>query len=400
MKTFYVFILFQIIISAYSQNHLCSILEHDTTIIFNHLQTDYLDDYRVALDNERIWFYKYNASYMHANEFTLYCFYINETKVDSFIIKIPRLNSSLRKDYYDNYNLFTVYNDFILLGYDRYLLILKRNNNTFKIYKKLKLNIQLSPEFASFISENSIFLARNENYSLYPKIKSNTQITVYTLHPKKKVCTIQPFFPFIASTHCRYGGDFFSVNSDRTCISFHQRTNYHIDLFDTSLLLCESIHLTPDYWQQLPEKQIRLIDSSQQAYILISCVMPLLKKYSFLDHVYWLDSNTILTKYFNQDMCYYDVIKKQNNEWNILKSQLNVNVPNTNNEVITKKQYWIVKQHLDKVFIYKNKMICVSSIPAINPIGKTIDAYTADKTTYFKNQSACFSIAVFTLKYP
>lgn len=400
MRTFYLFILFQVIISAYSQNHLCSILEHDTTIIFNHLQADYLDDYQVALDNERIWFYKYNASYTDANEFTLYCFYMNETKVDSFIIKIPRLNSSLRKDYYDNYKLFTVYNDFILLGYDRYLLILKRNNNIFKIYKKLKLNIQLSPEFASFISENSIFLARNENYSLYPKIKSNTQITVYTLHPKKKVCTIQPFFPFIASTHCRYGGDFFSVNSDRTCISFHQRTNYHIDLFDTNLLLCESIHLTPDYWQQLPKKQIRLIDSSQQAYILISCVMPLLKKYSFLDHVYWLDSNTILTKYFNQDMCYYDVIKKQNNEWNILKSQLNVNVPNTNNEVITKKQYWIVKQHLDKVFIYKNKMICVSSIPAINPIGKTIDAYTADKTTYFKNQSACFSIAVFTLKYP
>ena len=148
MRTFYLFILFQVIISAYSQNHLCSILEHDTTIIFNHLQADYLDDYQVALDNERIWFYKYNASYTDANEFTLYCFYMNETKVDSFIIKIPRLNSSLRKDYYDNYKLFTVYNDFILLGYDRYLLILKRNNNIFKIYKKLKLNIQLSPEFA------------------------------------------------------------------------------------------------------------------------------------------------------------------------------------------------------------------------------------------------------------
>jgi len=165
-------------------------------------------------------------------------------------------------------------------------------------------------------------------------------------------------------------------------------------------LLCESIHLTPDYWQQLPEKQIRLIDSSQQAYILISCVMPLLKKHSFLDHVYWLDSNTILTKYFNQDMCYYDVIKKQNNEWNILKSQLNVNVPNTNNEIITKKQYWIVKQHLDKVFFYKNKMICVSAIPDINPIGKTIEAYTSDKTTYFENKSAYFSISIFNLKYP
>ena len=75
-----------------------------------------------------------------------------------------------------------------------------------------------------------------------------------------------------------------------------------------------------------------------------------IKKIFLLDHVYWLDSNTILTKYFNQDMCYYDVIKKQNNEWNILKSQLNVNVPNTNNEVIT-KTILIVKQHLDKVFL-------------------------------------------------
>ena len=109
MKTFYVFILFQIIISAYSQNHLCSILEHDTTIIFNHLQTDYLDDYRVALDNERIWFYKYNASYMHANEFTLYCFYINETKVDSFIIKIPRLNS-----FYERYYIIIIFSRFIM----------------------------------------------------------------------------------------------------------------------------------------------------------------------------------------------------------------------------------------------------------------------------------------------
>lgn len=392
-----IFVVFTI--SIFSQNHLYSILKYDTAITYLHMPADDLDEYKISLDKDKIWFFKYNASYIKTNEFKLYCFHINTLQTDSFLVKIPRLHTLLNKNYHDNFSVFSVYNDFILLGYDCNLFVLKRNKKNFKVYKKYKLNSELYPESAFFISEDKIVLVRNYNFSIDPGIKYNTLIATYSVKNKEVIESILPFFPFIASTTCSYGGGFFSTNTQKTCISFHQRTNFHISVYDTNLLLQEEIQLNPPYWNQLPDKQIQLIDSNEQAYINISKVYPLLKKYSFLDHIHWIDSAKILIKYYNQDTCYYDVVEKQNNKWVITVAQLQINYPDKH-EVITKEKHWIIGNYLDKVFICDDKMICIYTSPNINPNGMSIKEYQVNEENSLKNGSNYFSIGIFNLNLP
>lgn len=397
MKPFIFFIFLAYSISGYSQNYLCNYLKQDTTFIYNQMETDYLDDYQITMDKDCIWFYKYNASYTHSNEFTMYCFHIDSLVLDSFIIKIPSLNFLLKKNYYDNFSYFSVENNSILLGYQNKMFVLKKKDNAFKMHKKIKIAYQSSPNYVSFLSENQIFLARNTNFSFEPSIEDNTFLASYSLYPLVEKHIIKPYFKFIASSHCLYGGDFFSINNEKTLISFHQRVNYQIDVYDATLKLFESIRFSPDYWNTIPDRQIKAIDSAQQARFIISAVIPLLEKYSFLDDVYWIDSNTIITKYFNNNQRYYDFIKKQNGKWQIANNQLIVEAPN-NNALITKDQFWVIKQYMDKVFFYKDKMICISCIPQINPLGMKIDEYTNIKKKHLEQKSPALSITIFSLK--
>lgn len=294
------------------------------------------------------------------------------------------------------------YNDeYMVLFYYKTLTILKKINNEFCFYKKIKFDIN-PYTYMLFADNYKIFFGKY----VYRPGKDNTDhfIATFDLRKKNSLKKVDIDFNVTPFFNCKPNHFIDSYNG---ILLSSQTVDYNISFYDKNLKLVSQITSTKPDWQKISERDIKTVENEDDS--LWDKLFGIDTSISRIEGCWFIDENTVAVK-VSQPLnstfsmkrnygSYYDIWKYKNDKWELYLEYLYDIIDASSDLVLNEEEMPAQTDFYPKILFTEDYLIVFRNASSINPIGKRYSDYIKEEKEFYYDNDPVLSIYVYKHKF-